>query len=99
MRRTLLFTAALGTAVGLFALGEAQAAPDPGPAMAGPAQRMPPAGLLAKPQARGCTLPGTGREGGRQWNIRARDGNGMVVAAYPEPAAGAPATRAGREDQ
>ncbi|MGC9418973.1 MAG: PepSY domain-containing protein [Rhodovulum sp.] len=101
MRRTLAFTTALATAVGLFALGAAEASPDR-PRAAAPAlptvQWMPLTELIATLEGRGYTVLEAEREDGRYWEVRMQDAGGMVVEAYLDPATGAPVTRSGRED-
>ncbi|SIO47697.1 Peptidase propeptide and YPEB domain-containing protein [Rhodovulum sp. ES.010] len=98
MKRTILFTAALASAAGLVALGEAQASPETAPAMAQPARWMPLGELIAKLESQGYTVLEAEREDGRYWEVKMRDANGMVVEAYLDPATGAPATRLGRDD-
>lgn len=98
MKRSLLFTAALATAVGLFTLGAAQASPDTPQAMAQAVRWMPLAELIAKLEGQGYTVLEAEREDGRYWEVKMRDANGMVVEAYLDPATGAPVERSGRGD-
>jgi len=96
MKRTLLFTAALATATGLFALGAAEASPDGPDARTAPVTWMPLSDLIASLEARGYTLLEAEREDGRYWEVRMQDAGGMVVEAYLDPATGAPLGTADR---
>ncbi|MEE4119921.1 MAG: PepSY domain-containing protein [Paracoccaceae bacterium] len=91
MTRTILFTAALATATGLFALG-AQASDDDRARLDNPPPRsewMSIAELSAKLEAQGYTIREIEAEGGA-WDVEMTDANGMKVEAYLHPVTGEP---------
>lgn len=90
MTRTILFTAALATAAGLFALG-AQASDDRA-RLENPPPRsewMSIADLSAKLEAQGYTIREIEAERGA-WDVEMTDANGMKVEAYLHPVTGEP---------
>ena len=91
MTRTILFTAALATAAGLFALG-AQASDDDRARLENPPPRaewMPVADLAAKLEAQGYTIREIEVERGA-YDVEMTDANGMKVEAYLHPVTGEP---------
>lgn len=88
MTRTILFTAALGSAVALFALGAnaQQAAPGQGPAPA--QQRMTIAEIATMLEGQGYTIREIELERGA-YDVEMTDANGMRVEAYLDLVTGA----------
>lgn len=89
MTRTILFTAALATAAGLFALG-AQASDTERTRLQDVPPRaewMPVADLAAKLEAQGYTIREIEMERGA-WDVEMTDANGMKVEAYLHPVTG-----------
>jgi uncharacterized membrane protein YkoI len=85
MKRTILFTAVLGTVVGIFALGanaQQQAAP------VQDQQRMSVAQIATMLEDQGYSILEIELERGR-YDVEMIDSNGMKVEAYLDPATGA----------
>ena len=87
MKRTILFTTSLATAVGLFALG-AQAQDQSTPAQTQADQRMSIAQIAGMLEAQGYTVREIELERGR-YEVEMTDANGMRVEAYLNPVTGA----------
>ncbi len=85
MKRTILFTAALGTAVGMFALG-ANAQQQTAPVQ--DQQRMSVAQIATMLEDQGYSVLEIELERGR-YDVEMIDSNGMKVEAYLDPATGA----------
>lgn len=100
MTRTILFTTALATAVGLFAFG-AQASGNERARL----QDVPPrsewmsiADLSAKLEAQGYTIREIEVEGG-VYDVEMTDANGMKVEAYLHPVTGEPLPHGDDDDR
>ncbi|GAA0292069.1 PepSY domain-containing protein [Rhodovulum strictum] len=90
MTRSLLFPAAIAAALGLPAMGMAQATPDQPVPMAQPVQWMALGTLAARLEAQGYTLLEAEREDGRYWEVKMLDRSGARLKARFDGATGTP---------
>lgn len=99
MTRKLLLTAALVTAIGLFAAG-AQASPDDARSAAGVTQQgewMSIASVIQKLEGQGYKVRSIETEHG-VYEVEMTDANGMRIETYLNPVTGEPVQRRGHDD-